>query len=72
MTHYTPLIDAIYQDSLRTVKKLLAQGADPNECDKHTKCPPLGHAVICNRPEMIDVLVKAGAHIDKSRKLLSR
>ena len=58
----TQLYRAVKNGDVRTVKKLLAQGADPNVPNAH-KLTPLHHAAYWGENEMVDALLKAGADV---------
>lgn len=61
MAQRTPLISAILKADVPTVKTLLSQGHDPNQPDSEG-VTPLIHASE-NSPEIVDVLIQAGADI---------
>lgn len=56
----TQLFRAVKNGDIRTVKKLLRDGADPNMANNH-KLTPLHHAAYWGETEICDMLLKAGA-----------
>jgi ankyrin repeat protein len=59
----TRLYRAVKGGDIRTVKKLLRDGADPNIANKH-HLTPLHHAAYWGETEMVEALVKAGADVN--------
>jgi uncharacterized protein len=57
----TALMLAVMQGRLDTVVDLLMRGADPNAADS-AGVTPLQAARAVNRPEIVDALLRAGAH----------
>lgn len=55
------LLDAVIGDHLQTAKDLLEQGADPNFFEDEAQIRPLHFAALYNAPEVIPLLVVAGA-----------
>ena len=59
------LIDAADQADVETLRRLLQEGADPNETDEYGSPPPLRVAVALGNLEMVQLLLDAGADPDK-------
>jgi hypothetical protein len=57
----TPLLIAILDDDVAQVRDLLARGADINALDKGMDSTALGGAVSRGNPELVQVLINAGA-----------
>lgn len=58
------LIDAIIANDAEIVKRLLEEGADPNECDEGTSITPLHFAAQNNSLDVVQLLVAAGADLN--------
>src|SRR3954453_3469782 len=60
------LVEAAGKGDVATVKRLLAQGADPNAPALHLERmkTPLWAAMLGRRPEVIPLLAKAGADLN--------
>jgi ankyrin repeat protein len=58
----TSLFRAVKNGDIRTVKKLLRDGADPNAENNH-KLTPLQHAAYWGESEIVELLLKAGADV---------
>jgi ankyrin repeat protein len=58
----TRLYRAVKNGDIKTVKRLLKDGADPNIPNAH-KLTPLHHAAYWGESEMVDLLLKAGADV---------
>lgn len=59
----TRLYRAVKNGDIRTVKKLLRDGADPNAANNH-KLTPLHHAAYWGETEIVEALLKAGADVN--------
>ena len=59
----TPLIAANFSDNEECIRRLLAAGADPNKANPSGQ-RPLMRSLIIGNPDLIDILVKAGADVD--------
>ena len=60
------LIDAIDQGDTETLRRLLHNGADPNESDAYGSPSPLSVAVLLGNLEMVQLLLAAGADPNKA------
>jgi len=56
------LIDAVYEENLSKIKKLISQGASVNQCDKYDNCALEIATKICNLA-IIRYLIEKGANI---------
>lgn len=56
------LLDAVIGNHLDTVKSLLEQGADPNYSEDEAEIRPLHFAAIYNSPDVVPLLIMAGAN----------
>jgi ankyrin repeat protein len=59
-----PLFEAVAREELPRVAELLAGGADPNEEDRPSGGRPLLAAASGGQPELVRLLLEAGAHVD--------
>jgi ankyrin repeat protein len=59
----TLLVDAAQRADLKTMKRLIADGADPNAQDALTGDWPLSVAAEAGHPDAVEVLIKAGATV---------
>jgi ankyrin repeat protein len=59
-----PLIKAAYKDDMQTLVTLIPLARDINKSDKDTGETALSYAVSNNNPEMVSVLLSAGANIN--------
>lgn len=57
------LLDAVIGNHFHTVKRLLEQGADPNYFEDDAQIRPLHFAALYNSPDVIPLLIMAGADI---------
>lgn len=57
------LLDAVIGNHFHTVKNLLEQGADPNYFEDDAQIRPLHFAALYNSPDIIPLLIIAGADI---------
>jgi ankyrin repeat protein len=57
------LLDAVIGNHFVTVKELLEKGADPNFFEDEAQIRPLHFAALYNSPDVIPLLVMAGADI---------
>ena len=64
----THLFRAVKNGDIRTVKKLLRDGANPNVANNH-KLTPLHHAAYWGETEICEMLVKAGADVHQHNGL---
>lgn len=55
------LLDAVIGNHFVTVKELLEKGADPNYFEDEAQIRPLHFAALYNSPDVIPLLVVAGA-----------
>ena len=58
------LIDAVIANDTENVKRLLEEGANPNQCDEGTSISPLHFAAQNNSLEVASLLVAAGADLN--------
>ena len=58
------LIDAVDHGDVETLRRLLREGADPNQSDAYGSPPPLWVAVAVESLEMVQILLEAGADPD--------
>lgn len=65
LDHHTnkELLDAVIGDHAHIVKSLLEQGADPNYFEDESQIRPLHFAALYNSPEVVPLLIMAGADI---------
>jgi len=59
------LITAVVENDANSVKKWIAQGADPNGYQDHARMRPLHHAVSTNALEAAAVLLAVGANLSE-------
>src|SRR3990167_11298087 len=57
------LLDAVIGNHVHMVKHLLEQGADPNYFEDEAQIQPLHFAALYNSPDVIPLLIMAGANI---------
>lgn len=57
------LLDAVIGNHFHTVKCLLERGADPNYFEDDAQIRPLHFAALYNSPDIIPLLIMAGADI---------
>ena len=57
------LLDAVIGNHVQTVKRLLENGADPNYFEDEAQIRPLHFAALYNSPDVISLLVMAGADL---------
>ena len=57
------LIEAVIANDPEAVKRLLEEGADPNECDEGTCIRPLHFAAQNNSLAVVPLLIAAGADL---------
>lgn len=57
------LLDAVIGNHFHTVKRLLEKGADPNYFEDDAQIRPLHFAALYNSPDVIPLLVTAGADL---------
>lgn len=63
------LIEAILEKNIEQVKKLLAQGANPNESQDRAGITPLHFVAQQNMLEIVPLLVEAGANLEAKTRL---
>lgn len=61
MSQRETLHDAVLKNLINEVKRLLEEGADPNETDEHG-LTPLHLVALYNKPEIADILLQHGAN----------
>lgn len=64
----TPLILALYKGKIDLIGKLLKSGADPNQSDIHGNSPLMICILAENGPEIVKLLLDAGANPNFQRK----
>src|SRR3990167_928675 len=57
------LLDAVIDNQSHTVRRLLEQGADPNFFEDEAKIRPLHFAALYNAPDVVPLLIMAGADL---------
>ncbi len=57
------LLDAVIGNHVDMVKRLIEQGADPNYFEDEAQIRPLHFAALYNSPDVIPLLIMAGADI---------
>lgn len=62
---YPPLHQAVYDNDLAAVKRLIAGGADVNQTDSRTGYAPLHTAALHAEDEVIKLLLASGADLEK-------
>ena len=57
------LLDGVINNHFHTVKQLLEKGADPNYFEDEAQIRPLHFAALYNSPDVIPLLIMAGADL---------